>query len=112
MKKRRLLTALALVLLTGCWSGSEGGCRAKKLTQRQADYITMSLLADQFNAAQTNWTLTIKERSAPSRKAVWTSTMQLALTNGQALGYQVTVHTNDDGRIWMDFNRANGHTND
>ena len=63
MKKRRLVTVFALVLLAGCYSGSEGGCRSKKLTQRQADYIAMSLLVNQFNAAQTNWTLTLMART-------------------------------------------------
>lgn len=63
MKTRRILTVLALVLLAGCYAGNEGGCRSKKLTQRQADYIAMSVLVDQFNAAQTNWTLTITERT-------------------------------------------------
>jgi hypothetical protein len=63
MKKRRIVTVIALVFLAGCYSGSEGGCRSKKLTQRQADYIAMSILVDQFNAAQTNWTLTITART-------------------------------------------------
>ena len=63
MKTRRILTALALVILAGCYSGDEGGCRPKKLTQRQADYVAASLLANQFNAAQTNWTLTVTART-------------------------------------------------
>lgn len=58
----KLLTALALVFLAGCYTTTEG-CRPKPLPAREADYIALQMLADNINARQTNWTVIIQPQT-------------------------------------------------
>ena len=56
---KRIVYILALCCLTGCRSDDD----KPKLTTAQVDGIALSILAAKFNAAQTNWTVTITQRT-------------------------------------------------
>ena len=56
---KAVVIVLALCCLTGCRSDDD----KPELTPAQVDGIALSILAAKFNAAQTNWTVTITQRT-------------------------------------------------
>ena len=76
-------------------------------TQKQKDAEILTLQATIMNAMQTNYTVTVEPRQVDPSKVKWTPMMTLAKTNAEALGYNVEVHTNLDGSIWMQMTKTN-----
>ena len=55
---KSIVLAIGLFALCGCHHDD-----SKKLSQKDADGIVLAILADQLNAAQTNWTITVQARA-------------------------------------------------
>ncbi len=56
---KSIVLAIGLCVLCGCHHDDD----SKKLSQKDADEIALAILADQLNAAQTNWTVTVQARA-------------------------------------------------
>ena len=54
---KSIVLAIGLCVLCGCHDDG-----SKKLSQKDSDGIVLAILANQLNAAQTNWTITVQAR--------------------------------------------------